>query len=566
MTVVAERTETSVPVEVTIDRNGGVTGLTVVVAVRDAQTANSWLDFNDDTFKTNGWTTRQASLAEVSAANAPGVYRLSSGLDISAITNLPVSTDNLVLEYDISGSVSGNLSEQLQLVNSFLDSSGDVWEELRASHTTVGTFGESSTLTSDGLATSAVDEIVDGVWDELIASHSGAGSAGLELQNKAEPGDAMDLIANAVDATSVATDAIDADALATDAVNEIRDSILSDSTPFAGANIDTTISSRSSHSAADAADAVWDESVSAHVTANTFGEYLGRRVAIRTTATAGSSSTEIRTGLTQADDFFNNMPVIVVNSAGIAARNINDYDQTNGAITVDALPFTPSIGDPVIILANTGSVPVDTSSIADAVWDEPIAAHSAAGSAGLELQNKAEPGDAMDLIASAVDAIWDEPIAGHLTAGSTGAKLNNADATADPSAVADAVWDEDIVAAHGTSDTAGLLLRALGAAISQRTNNPTLDSMLGVPDSAGVNLIDAVWNEPIAGHLTAGSTGEALNNAGGTSAVTPAQIADAVWDEPIAGHLTVGSTGAKLNDTAEPSDVKVFESEPSIRN
>ena len=54
----------------------------------------------------------------------------------------------------------------------------------------------------------------------------------------------------------------------------------------------------------------------------------------------------------------------------------------------------------------------------------------------------------------------------------------------DSVSLVDDIFDEDIVAAHGTADTAGLLLRALGAVISQRTNNPTLNALLGVADSA----------------------------------------------------------------------------------
>ena len=50
--------------------------------------------------------------------------------------------------------------------------------------------------------------------------------------------------AGAVDANAIAANAIGASELATDAVNEIRDSILSDATTFAGANIDAAISSR----------------------------------------------------------------------------------------------------------------------------------------------------------------------------------------------------------------------------------------------------------------------------------------------------------------------------------
>ncbi len=48
----------------------------------------------------------------------------------------------------------------------------------------------------------------------------------------------------AITAAAIATDAIGAAELATDAINEIRDAILSDSTAFAGANIDAAISSR----------------------------------------------------------------------------------------------------------------------------------------------------------------------------------------------------------------------------------------------------------------------------------------------------------------------------------
>jgi hypothetical protein len=60
--------------------------------------------------------------------------------------------------------------------------------------------------------------------------------------------------------------------------------------------------------------------------------------------------------------------------------------------------------------------------------------------------------------------------------------------------IADTVWDEDIVAAHGTADTAGLLLRALGAVISQRTNNATLEAMIGLADSPGVTMTGSHQN------------------------------------------------------------------------
>ena len=76
--------------------------------MRDGATADSYLDFVDDTFKTSGHTTRQAVLAEIDATDAPGVYSLAGGLDIAAITNLPAATTQLILEYKVSGTAAGN--------------------------------------------------------------------------------------------------------------------------------------------------------------------------------------------------------------------------------------------------------------------------------------------------------------------------------------------------------------------------------------------------------------------------------------------------------------------------
>jgi hypothetical protein len=164
----------------------------------------------------------------------------------------------------------------------------------------------------------------------------------------------MDLIPGAVDAAAIATDAIDADALAPSALAEI-------------------------------ADAVWDEPVAGHLAAGTFGRFLARTIAAEAAAVVGSTSTVVLTGLTQADDFFNNMQVVVVNAAGIAVRNIDDFANASGAITVGALPFTPAVGDVVLILAKTGSVPINTAAIATAVWATALPGAFTAGQAGFRV-------------------------------------------------------------------------------------------------------------------------------------------------------------------------------------
>ncbi len=65
--------------------------------------------------------------------------------------------------------------------------------------------------------------------------------------------------------------------------------------------------------------------------------------------------------------------------------------------------------------------------------------------------------------------------------------------------------------------------------------------------ASGLNEIaDAVWDESVSAHSTAGSTGEALDSAAASGA-SAASIADAVWDESLSPHLTAGSAGDALN-------------------
>jgi hypothetical protein len=121
-------------------------------------------------------------------------------------------------------------------------------------------------------------------------------------------------------------------------------------------------------------------------------------IAADLTTAAGSSSTEVRTGATQADNFYNELVLLVRNAAGVVARRITDYALTDGAFTVDpALPFTPSPGDRVIVLGRTASSAVDPGPIADAVWDEALAGHLGAGSTGEALDQARDAAVAVDL-------------------------------------------------------------------------------------------------------------------------------------------------------------------------
>jgi len=103
----------------------------------------------------------------------------------------------------------------------------------------------------------------------------------------------------------------------------------------------------------------------------------------------------------------------------------------------------------------------------------------------------------------------------------------------------DAVWS-----------VAARTLTAFGFSVTVGTNNDKTGYALTTAEKD--DIVDRAWDEDVdASHQTAGSAGKKLDDAGaGGSPPTVAQIADGVWDEAIAGHLGAGSTGSKLNAAA----------------
>lgn len=120
------------------------------------------------------------------------------------------------------------------------------------------------------------------------------------------------------------------------------------------------------------------------------------------------------------------------------------------------------------------------------------------------------------LVGGRIDASVGAMAAGVVTAAAVATGAVDADALAADAVaeIADGVWDEDIVAAHGTADTAGRALRTLDA-VSDRTNNANLDALLGVPDSVGADVpgqtTDEVWDELKSAHATPNTFGDYLD-------------------------------------------------------
>jgi hypothetical protein len=129
--------------------------------------------------------------------------------------------------------------------------------------------------------------------------------------------------------------------------------------------IDTTIGSRlasasytAAPSAADNADAVWDEAYNQHTTAGSFGKLLdtlrkANYVTEGTIAAGGTPTTTVfRTDLTEATGTFDNQTLLFVSGALTGQSTpIETYSATNGTITVgDPLTAAPTAGDAFVLL------------------------------------------------------------------------------------------------------------------------------------------------------------------------------------------------------------------------
>jgi hypothetical protein len=372
--------------------------------------------------------------------------------------------------------------------------------------------------------------------------------------------------------------------------------------------------------------AVWDEPIAGHVGAGTTGgdlDALGTALDARTnnanlnsllgvpdevgatagvvrvagTADAGSTNTTIvDAARTEADTDYWHENVVVMTTGPNAgqARRITAFTPASDTITVSPAFTQPvAAGNGYVILQSSmaGDVsiaPADILAIADAVWDEDIVgAHGAASAAGLLLRSlgaaistRANNATLNALLAvpdvagnTIAHTIWDAVALSHNVVGSMGEIMNAIGPAiiALPGLVADAVWDEDIVAAHGGASAAGLLLKVLGAGISTRVNNATLNSLLGVTDGAGntliVQTVNEVWDEDIVGaHGTASTAGlllralgagiaarannATLNGLLGVPDVASNDIAFTILDEVIDGatHHTATTVGRRLYD------------------
>lgn len=212
------------------------------------------------------------------------------------------------------------------------------------------------------------------------------------------------------------------------------------------------------------------------------------------------------------------------------------------------------------------------------------------------------------------DAVWDEALSGHTTVGSAGEAQNIIDdietdiasIPTNPLLTNDARLDNLDAAISSVESEASAASRQ-SALISEHDTTQAAIAALSIPTVGDV--ADAVWDEALSGHVTAGTAGEAQNRIDDietdvaaiptnplltndarldnldasvssresesdastrqtaliaehdtTQAAiaaldipTVVEIADQVWDEALSGHLGAGSTGEALSSASTGS-------------
>lgn len=396
------------------------------------------------------------------------------------------------------GLASANLDTQLDALPTAAENADAVWNEDATAHQTQGTFGQA--IGDPGADTDTIFGLVNTNLNATISSRSSQASVD-------------DLPTNAELATALAA-----------ADDAVLAAIASLSIPTAAAN----------------ADAVWDEALSGHLGAGSAGEAL---------SAAGSAGDPWSTALPGAY------------GAGTAGKIIGD----NLNATISSRSTQTSVDDlPTNAELATALAAADDAVLAAIAALNNISQADVRTAVGLASANLDTQLAALPTAAENADAIWDEEATGHQTQGTFGQAIGDPGADTDTifglvntnlnatvssrasqTSVDDLPTNSELATALAAADDAILAAIALLNDLSEadvRTAvglaSANLDTQLGTLPTAAENA-DAVWDEALADHLGAGSTGEALNAAG---------AAGDPWSTALPGAYGAGTAGKIIGE------------------
>lgn len=212
----------------------------------------------------------------------------------------------------------------------------------------------------------------------------------------------------------------------------------------------------------------------------------------------GNGATQTTTGVTDTEDFDSLTGIhhcrIATSDAFYATGN--DFQVVLSGATIDGKTVNAVLAE-FSIQNRYNPTPPTAAAIAAAVWDEPAYDHQLADpyTTGWLLHEAGS--DWTELIA---DAVWDELLAAHAAAGSAGEALTGGGGGSTPEAIADAVWDE-VMSGHVTPGTAGTKL-----------NTASEGDLLNGSATAAVNLRKAFDGTGYTANLTIATVASVTNH------------------------------------------------------
>lgn len=287
-------------------------------------------------------------------------------VDVNSVSDDATAANNLELMFDGTGYAGGTTKLSVDISAQSVD---DIWDESTAGHVGSGSFGArlaihrsataqagaASTITLDASASATNDTYNNDIIYLISGTGAGQGNRITDYDGTTKIANVQDTWATNPDATSVFV-------------------IVADG----------SIPGASAPTAAQVADAVWDEATGDHTAEASFGALF--YTPHSGTAQAGTATTITldATGSSTTDDLYQYAFIKIVAGTGAGqSRQISAYNGTTKVATVSLnWTTTPSTDSQYVVMTNFGVDAATTAQIADAVWDEARAGHVSAGTFG----------------------------------------------------------------------------------------------------------------------------------------------------------------------------------------
>lgn len=394
-----------------------------------------------------------------------------------------------------------------------------------------------SDKTGYALTTAEKEDIADRVWDEARADHTAVGSFGEGAQGVVTTTRAANL--DNLD-TTVSSRESETDAASRFATTDGKNTAIkakTDQLQFTGGNVhadskvvsDKTGYQTTSGDKTATADAVWDEPKAGHTTAGTFGETNQGVVSVARADNLDNLDVAVSTRESDADAITRN-----------TANNVKfDAIQTQ----TDKMNFTGNNIDAQVKVnedkTDYALTVAEKADIADRVWDEARAGHTTVGTFGESNQgviSDARAGNLDNLDATVSSRESEASASGRHAANQ--ADLTNIENKID-------VVDANVDLVKAKTDQ----LTFTGANVNANTQVNSDKTGYTLTPADQDTIVDKVWDEYLSGHTIVGTAGKALSDA--QQNVSATAIATAVWDAPIATHYVAATFGKLVQDTDE---------------